>query len=400
VKHDFHTLSFVLREVLDERGMQDWPRFIGQGDPVSLPTMIRHVAVSIWTFNTFREMMFPQIMGVDIRLSMASLAVANPRDSLTPAENWVLLPLNDLRDWTDTDLAAYRFFLSTRDLIIDPMYVGGSRSHQHKSTHSLPVPDPLGYIVDWMMVAMRVYMDARHLIYLATPCFGWYMYTDEIINRMYNSTEHLFFVHRSGTWAFFHTGMFYNANAAATPYDPPTDTLTEFNITRLENCVFDKIHFEIDGAVLDTSFLALYNEAIAVGDGAPGMDPMTLDDLRLHWSMNTPSGTLFTNDDFFGGVHHYTAVQGEILEIVATGYNRTWYLWDYARERKTSNPEITVPERDFFGGYSIDFDAGFRMPGTPLADLGGPWSGGGPVAATSTMPEAFDRVRFASCAFM
>jgi hypothetical protein len=107
------------------------------------------------------------------------------------------------------------------------------------------------------------------MVYDANAKLAWYAYADEISNYHAACGDTTFYVHPSGSWAFWDNQWVYAPSGQ--PYiQHNLDTLPGFSVEELEHVVFDRVHFEMRTNLLllgrvDTTHLDLYNRAVKIG---------------------------------------------------------------------------------------------------------------------------------------
>jgi hypothetical protein len=261
------------------------------GPELKEPRAISHTSVAVYTFNQLRKQLFPNTMPLEAQV-VSKAALANDfRFSYVLGAQWIFMPLQDNPDWTVTswplhpdwatnDMLALRDVCTKQQISsmthidpqsaalwtskwdqIDPPTSGGTLQNHYK-------------VIYWWL-AHAVHALPTQLAYVLTPMPGWYMYSDLIMGAMHKGPWSTFFVHPNGTWAFFDQSIIYNPQGVYRSYPGDIsfvsyDTIDNFDQTKLEHCIFDWVHFEFTGShgnkvSKDTSFLALYNDAILQG---------------------------------------------------------------------------------------------------------------------------------------
>jgi hypothetical protein len=258
-----------------------------------------------------------------------------------------------------------------------------------------PTPDPPSLAEhDWFTYAALCYAGhPRHHFYLTEPRFGWAIYADEIMNRLMCAPSSTFFAHPNGSWAFYSAQFIYNRNPMvidgfAEEYSfittdlgeypgPPTplplpgatilniNTLAPFDITGLEHCLFDRCHFETRTTAADTTFVELYNSAVAKlpTTGGPNLKAVTQLDLRA--KMEPFTTTIQTLGRWVGGpnppvVHdadgRFPDVIFEVLDLKFTWQESHFYY----RELGYFNVLTHGMEGGDFGSTPGDPDSAFN----------------------------------------
>lgn len=247
--YDMATLSFVFDfNILSARTVSCAKRAgSAHATPANETYLVFNPAAVVYTFNQLREILYPATMDQPTKDLIASYVGNNVRLTVS-VDDWTFIPLNVNQNWSSTsDLTDYRNRLS-----IELGYRTGSFS------------GPTATFAAWFN-AIQSYLPAYGLIYIDTPQFGWYCYADCIVNALAKTPWSTFFVHPSGTWAFFDQSRIYNRFGL--PFVLPgldMDQLTPFDDTFLEHVIYDRVHFEFPThGTKDTSFLELYNAAQA-----------------------------------------------------------------------------------------------------------------------------------------
>jgi hypothetical protein len=108
----------------------------------------------------------------------------------------------------------------------------------------------------------------------------------------------VFFVHPSGTWAFFDQHRVYNSYGMDWEVGPNAydDTLTPaISDMVLEHMVFDFVHLEQEHGSVDTSFTALYTQAVTTGKAAGTLkeefQPVSRTDLKIKFTKERVAGS-------------------------------------------------------------------------------------------------------------
>lgn len=281
--YDMPTLSFVFDPQVHERftrtGIPLRPGYSGPAFAFQ-EYMRDHPAAIIITFNKLRKILYPDIMEQEHRDQIEDYILHDPRAIIESEEMYpplsvpyhgpfTLIPLNDMRTWyNDSGMADHR--------------------HAYFNGHYQPVTAPPGAPItaNYWNYALYAYFQPDPLVYVSTPRIGWYVYADEIMNMMYVSPRSTFFVHPNGTWAFFDIHTIYNKHGM---YGEPLeyDTLRAFqeDPEALEHVIHDYVHLESKNGSVNTSFIALYNKAVADGIKNKTLteefQQVTKDDLRV-----------------------------------------------------------------------------------------------------------------------
>lgn len=260
IDYDMPTLSFVFDPQVHERFTHgNLPLRPGwTGAVLGFQDYMRdHPAAIITTFNKIRKILYPEIMDQVHRDQIEDYILKDPRAIIEsevmyppPIEPYsgpfVLISQADDRTWyNNTELADFRKW-DYANGFYDPVPSAAFQNYWNYGLYAYFQPDPLEYI--------------------ATPRIGWHVYADEIMNFMYVSPRSTFFVHPNGTWAFYDQHYIYNKHGMwGQPLEQ--DTLRAFieDPEALEHVIYDHVHLESKNGGVDTSFVALYNKAVADG---------------------------------------------------------------------------------------------------------------------------------------
>jgi hypothetical protein len=245
-----------------------------------------HFGVSVYTFNTYRHTFFPTTMPGAQQTAILNKVDVDMRAAMTgELGSLTLMPLNDLSDWSDDKMARLRYWYCRKSSKAGAQYYGAY------SGNPTPFGNPdianIGYkywkegadefsapttaMLNWFQKTVRHGILQPYILFdLETPRPGWWQHMGHIIERCEINPHTTFFVHPNGTWAFFNQSLIYNGNGIhIINIGSPGLGYTELDVTKLEHCIFDKVHFNVPGpkttTVIDTSFRELYNEAIVNG---------------------------------------------------------------------------------------------------------------------------------------
>lgn len=276
IDYDLPTASFVFGlegGTYDQRLLQ--PRPGVQGGPYAWEYTTAHQGATVFIFGKYRTMLFPDTLPQEWRDSFTAAAKVSNRAALSdPGSPWVMMPLNDMRGWDDPELADMRLYYALL--------------WNRKNPYTQPPPSYVPYDDNWWTYGMNAYLAPNIVIDVTTPRFSWYVYADEIMNRMQISPYSTFFVHPSGTWAFFDNHRIYNPYGVCQPqgsHEALTPCIQDMN---LEHIIYDVVHLENKDGHLDTSFTALYNQAVGAGRSAGTLlepfDLITKADLQVQFS--------------------------------------------------------------------------------------------------------------------
>lgn len=354
---DIPTVSFALKLTTWQSACKLLPMPAQPGQAHSF-----HHSVAIYVKNKLVKQLFPETMSTGNQ-DAAILALKYPFRDLIGSE-YSMIPLNDSTTWGTSAVPG----VSTADLASVRAQIAHLNGIVLNSSPATPTLSQA--FADWWG-ALMVYRPPVYLILAAAPSFAWYMYSDLVQNSIHKSPWSTFFVHPNGTWAFFDQSIIYNpyghVNDAPFPsYDvsvgPPSlvgpshttlsggggsngapaysfvqtithrypqGTGTNFQalwtaftaLEPFEHCIFDWVHLQFtmgDGTTqsVDTSFLQLYNDAVAAIDPNNILDtfnPLTYALMR----------TTFT--PYFTGYYWAHEVVGVFTPAVGQwGYQCAW----------------------------------------------------------------------------
>jgi hypothetical protein len=249
---DLPSLSFVMNITVVTQRDQVLQILPGSGTgSITLPYQTYHPSAMVVTFNKARQMLFPVSIPQDVKDAVLAHYADDLRKVMADTGvEWTLIEYNDLRDWSDPELAGLRDYRSE-------LFNYKSGAH--------PPPSPA--LNNWFGSGLNAYLPATPLLYVSTPRFSWYVYADEIVNRILLNPSSTFFVHPSGSWAFYDNQFIYNKHGMYGPTDN-VDTLTPFqqDANALEHVIYDHVHIERGGVGVETTFLDMYNIAVAAGN--------------------------------------------------------------------------------------------------------------------------------------
>lgn len=322
VDYDLPTLSFALRVECStsvNTTLPLTPASMGYPGTTNVPLVTQHFGINVFTLNQQREVIYPETIDATARTAIEAVKATSGRAvfALVPSRTYIRLPLNDLRDWSD--LPDLRDYLSQQ-----AGFKSGSTS------------PPSAALATWYGVGIQPYLqNSLAPTYVTVPRFSWYAYSDEIMNHCHLTLHSTFFAHPNGSWAFYDQSMVYNKNGMdltnAETY--VADTLTSFDASKLEHCIFDRVHFQRTKknvtATRDTTFRELYNTAAAKVrelETPPDLQDIALTDLRVTFTKQQAA---------ISGPHAVTW-----LDLKAEWFGVTGYYRDGAYVKATT----TVPQ--------------------------------------------------------
>jgi hypothetical protein len=259
IDFDIATLSFALRLL------------VNAPDVKIAFTENNHVSYAIYTFNRLRKQLFPETLDDLLKQQHIDALAHDFRQTYMTGSHWIFMPLNDNPDWDDSfdatlhsDWATDSLSVLKRTLTYN--YAGFMPVNAGRQMSSYLTGNSDASFLRWW-VALNVFGDPYPYTFVASMKPSWGMYTDLIMNALRKSPWSTFFVHPSGTWAFFDQSTIYNKAGE----DLFRDTDVTQQVAQLEHCIFDWVHFEFtlsDGHAIskDTTFVQLYNDAILQGE--------------------------------------------------------------------------------------------------------------------------------------
>jgi hypothetical protein len=289
IDYDLPTASFVFGfENNEDVKRTIKPRFdvTGNAPPHERTFTITHQCALIYIFGKLNILLFPDTLPQaqrDIFIANSTLDIRKQVGA--PNSGWVYMPMNDMRDWhNDPELMNLRLWYSI-------WYNWKTGAPQ--DIHDIP-PE----LNNWWALGMLVYFVPTMLLQMTVPRFGWFIYDDEIVNRLQVSPRSVFFVHPSGTWAFFDQHRVYNSYGMDWEVGPNAydDTLTPaISDMVLEHMVYDFVHLEQEHGSVDTSFTALYTQAVTTGKAAGTLkeefQPVSRTDLKIKFTKERVAGS-------------------------------------------------------------------------------------------------------------
>jgi len=264
---------------------------------IRINPVIIHATV-VYTFNTFREILFPDNIPQADKDWFLQLPGVDYRSTFITGSTFTRLALNDIPLWTDSDdLEALREHIAWENCWATlkhpkPWLDQPWADNPSHATNPNPVNVPTYATKVWFS-AMRTRQTAHMLAAIDKPQFAWFVYSDMIMSALQKTPWSTFFVHPNGTWALFDQSRIYN-------YGLRNTVLTTFDATKLEHFINDRVHFEFRLAgkayTLDTSFVQLYNDAVAAlpDDAKNDFAPLTYTGMRATFTKQTDSTTFVT----------------------------------------------------------------------------------------------------------
>jgi hypothetical protein len=281
---------------------------------------------------------------VNGRLYMDAESFANPLYELVPlahpGDGWATSEYVDFREYWGYDS---HYWYNEPWVIFDPDYTfyGSAYPTQGYVKYKIP-PGPYTYTGDFATTPYRVLamVDTRnqgadHLMLCDNPRWGWHCYAGIAQEFNHCAVSTTFYAHPNGSYAFWCDSLIYNAQGVpngATISSTSikalrSNALSIFDVTKLEHCIFDRVHLEVKkevgtAATLDTTFLDLYNRAVQKG----------LDDQTLEAGIETMQKS--DMQGVFEKVNaQYTDIIGyvwEIIDLKFTWNGKEWYMPDPA----------------------------------------------------------------------
>lgn len=270
---DMTTLSYVQLMTRNLYSVKKMPRKSGDsGDsPADCNWVNFHYGAGVWTGGKLREILYPQGMLKEemdaqrqyIETTWKAL-VEKPLTTRQKLQEWIdrgpllgrkMLDLNDATTWATGNYGNWRLWYA--------------RSTMDAITGTHPLPGDSDAIERFLYRALYAYLPPLHLVYDVDAKFAWYAYADEICNYHAHAPDTTFYVHPSGSWAFWCNHLIYVPQGQ--PYiQHNLNTLSGYSVESIEHVVLDRVHFEMRTnhillGKLDTSHLELYNKAVEDG---------------------------------------------------------------------------------------------------------------------------------------
>lgn len=245
--------------------------------------------VSIYVLNKYQHTFFPTLMSVASQNAILSKVDRDDRAAgVAELGDLSLMPLNDLRDWTNSDLASLRehYVRSLSKSVAQTYgpYTGNPQpfgnpdiagiGYKYWKTGSYVTPTPSTEAQNWYNNIVRHGLLKPYVLYdLVTPRPGWWQHMGLLAQYTELNPHTTFFTHPNGTWAFFNQSLMYNANGIhVVPLGVSGLGTSEWNPVNMEHCIFDKVHFVVwskdTSKVIDSTFRELYNQAVTNGTNA------------------------------------------------------------------------------------------------------------------------------------
>lgn len=270
---DMRTLSFVFKFRNDVRTTDTYPK-------IETPFGIGVFVMNRWQ-QTFLPGTMPQVQK-DAITSRVNTDARAAMDAELPG--LTLMPLNDLRDWTDPDLAAlrerYTRALTKAVAQTYGVYAGNPTpylnaeiadfGYKYWKTGSYALT-PTTAAQNWYNTVVRHGLLKPYVLFdLQVPRPGWWQHTGQLVQRLEVNPHHTFFTHPNNSWAFFSQDFIYNSNGIhIVPLGNAGLGTTEWDATKMEHCIFDQVNVATGrGTTTVSSFRELYNKAIRDGKNA------------------------------------------------------------------------------------------------------------------------------------
>jgi len=310
IAYNMQTLSFVTKDQVifsNDLGVDYL------SNPIS--DSVTHFGLTVRVMGDYKTTMFPD--SIDDTAKQMILTAAKTFDAraymLNAFNDMAFMPLNDLRGWGDPDLDSLReeycrsFSHTTYTPPIDPQFNWANIQTfgaKYYKTGARDFPVPTAAASMWYHNLMNRGIRPFAMFDLTEPRPGWMLYAFETMKSLFSSPYTTFYSHPNGTWALFEQSFIYNRNPLISAHNDPTtakiiqSALGDFDVLKVEHCIFDRIHFSLPTGLgttgtKDTSFLAQYNEAVVrqtLGEGITD-DTRALkkdySDMRVAFSLDT-----------------------------------------------------------------------------------------------------------------
>ena len=381
VAADMTTLSFVLKRQYrhDTDGASEFTVDVGTFYGTF---KTRHLwCLSVYTLNKYRESFFPPLLDNTWRTFFERTADMDARVEMNRAlPGLTLMALNVNPAWGETEMDRLRLHYCRKDSTpsptfpaYNPAWTGGipyveirdfGLKFWNSTTPTKPTATTLNYYY--------YNLDAPYPMFDCTePMPTWGLYTKLMLERDGLDFMTTFFVHPRGSWALWDSKHFFNSNKMLwKDYFLDTNHLADLDPTKIEHCVFDRVHIVLEDwakteYTLDTTFFDLYNQAIVSGDtkitdgtlavklsdiyaqltvetgSTPDQPAVTTSFLKMIWG----GGTYYYREDgYSAGDRDFYYTNGSMLVYLIGGLNclTTGHTWS---KEKLGEPSF-VPNLD------------------------------------------------------
>lgn len=388
---DITTLSVATKVVVDDPYNATTFRYFNGSGAEAGHRWTQEFGVAIWFAGEHKKTMYPDIM-VQAKRDMIDAEVDKMKNSRQLLTDWLaadsgrqLIPLNAPEDgWAGFN--NFRASSAQAELYWynEPWVVDDPRFEVHGTIDNYPDGGWVRYrtsgfaggdVSDESQKWQQTYAAPLALMFCDSPKFGWYRYMVDLRSVMSIMPFTTFFTHPSGTYAFWTNHLLYDSVGAV---NNTVSCFTGYNGTaylfdglegaldsaKWEHCIFDCIHLEVTSptgaaAVLDTTFLDMYNQAVEAGLEAEtleeGISTITKTDLQATIAISK------TTMDYGAGITY------KIPLIELTWMGKKWYNVEYANRGEFSEEVYPSAFWNIMTGTSIGIQLDHSWSSTPPA---------------------------------
>lgn len=290
---DLSTLSFVLRLTSPLEVITSTPLRAGGVDNVGWN--VDRFALWVIHSGLSKALLFPESMQTPWKDELTALAVCNGRQYINDIKalygNIEYIPLAHPKDgWGDATWNSYRefwaldrhyWYLETWVWTDPDVWFHGTGYPtegyvEYRTTPGGYTPPALSLAYEVLGMTMPYNNTSEHLMFCDNPRWGWNYYAGAAAFFDGTEAQTTFFAHPNGSFCLYADHFIYNAQGVpnwATTWGEPVfyaNTLSMVDTTQYEHCIFDRVHLEVrkqagTAAVLETSFMDLYNQAVQKG---------------------------------------------------------------------------------------------------------------------------------------
>ena len=281
---DLPTLSFVFKLGYRQVETVVVADVIG-GSPPTYPTRkdTEHFGAFVVVLNRVQDRLYPESMPAYAKAALEYRAGLQGREvMLATKQPYLLLRLDTIQGWGYSDYAQAR---------LHSMQAVGAKG-------GAPVAQASPVTRSLFQTCAYSFSDSYGALLITDPCLGWRAYGAVFVDAFQSNQHSVFFVHPTGSWAFYDQQQVYNLNGAtypvmrvtSGPLGLATDTYTPLKATLFEHVIFDRVHFVTTrGVKANTSFRALYNKAVVKGTKDKTLVdeflPIAMVDLRANFTV-------------------------------------------------------------------------------------------------------------------
>lgn len=419
---DLMTCSLVVKvEYRELNHMRVTPQRIGSTAERNLGWLIYHFGVHYIHSGVSKGMDFPTTMTDDIKelLRARTAVVGRAQISEILERGFEYIPpahpedgwngsFPTLRDWWAHERQYWYWF----DWVLNDPDLGfygygyPDEGYVIYKTDSYTEPPGINDLLDRFFILAPGNTAIEPLFFCDNPRFGWNYYTAILKRYAHVGIFNTFFTHPNGSFAFYDLSLIYNAMGVPNIYaGSPTESAAKnangvaiYDIGKLEHCIFDRIHLEVRNknnvaGVRDTTFMAMYNEAVTQGRAEDTLtdetiQTITLADQKGVFELNVAPYELI--DAWYG------TTLTEVLDLKFSYCGVDWWYHDAACLGAVLGPmESPFPPMRSGGSVQLDTQLRWSTQAYTVAGLGGPLVQPGfpnmldPAAASNAGPIKF-----------